>query len=155
VPLAGIGVVLMFSLTRSTLDVSALIGIIMLVGIVVNNGIILVDCANQLRLEGLERLEAIAKACRLRLRPVLLTSLTTVFGMVPMALGIGEGAENWAGMAKAVIGGLITSTFLTLYVVPTMYTVFAPKRLRHEDHLVHRPGADAPKPDTAGTTPAG
>jgi HAE1 family hydrophobic/amphiphilic exporter-1 len=137
VPLAAIGVVLMFSLTRSTMDVSALIGVIMLVGIVVNNGIIMVDAANQLRDAGRDRLQAIAEAGRLRLRPVLMTSLTTILAMVPLALEIGEGAAEWAGMAKAVIGGLSTATFLTLFVIPIMYTLFAPE--------VHRrPGEDGP-----------
>lgn len=127
VPLAGVGVVLAFSLTRSTVDMSALIGIIMLVGIVVNNGIVMIDAANQLRDEGYGRIEAIAKAARIRLRPILMTSLTTILGMVPLALEIGEGAAGWSGMAKAVIGGLVSSTFLTLYVVPVMYTVFGRK----------------------------
>ncbi|HOA13976.1 MAG TPA: efflux RND transporter permease subunit [Myxococcota bacterium] len=135
VPLAAIGVVLMFVLTRSTIDVSALIGVIMLVGIVVNNGIIMVDAANQIREEGHGRLRAIALAGRQRLRPVLMTSFTTMLGMVPMALGIGEGAETWAGMGKAVIGGLFTSTFLTLFVVPVMYTVFARKELKHDKRI--------------------
>jgi len=130
VPLAGIGVVLVFSLTGAAMDVSAMIGGIMLVGIVVNNGIVMVDAANQLRQEGLDRIAAIAQACRLRLRPVLLTSTTTILSMVPLALEIGEGAENWSGMAKAVIGGLISATFLTLFVVPTMYTFFAPKKVK-------------------------
>jgi HAE1 family hydrophobic/amphiphilic exporter-1 len=127
VPLAGIGVVLMFILTGSAMDVSAMIGVIMLVGIVVNNGIIMIDAANQLRTSGLDRLEAIAEASRLRLRPVLLTSLTTMLSMVPLAMEIGEGASNWSGMAKSVIGGLTLATALTLIVVPTMYTLFASK----------------------------
>lgn len=135
VPLAAVGVVLMFVLTRSTIDVSALIGVIMLVGIVVNNGIIMVDAANQIREEGHGRLQAIALAGRQRLRPVLMTSFTTMLGMVPMALGIGEGAETWAGMGKAVIGGLFTSTFLTLFVVPVMYTVFARRELKHDKRI--------------------
>jgi len=127
VPLAMIGVVLTFVLSRSTLDISALIGVIMLVGIVVNNGIVMVDAANQLQEEGLSRRDAIQKAALTRLRPIMLTSLTTILAMIPLALGIGEGAAGWEGMAKAVIGGLTFATFLTLYVVPTMYTVFGRK----------------------------
>lgn len=144
VPLSVIGVALMFVLTRSTIDVSALIGVIMLVGIVVNNGIVMIDAANQLRLEGMERNEAIAMAAKIRFRPILMTSATTILAMVPMALGIGEGAESWSGMAKAVIGGLLSSTLLTLFVIPTMYTVFAAKKLRRADKLIHRNDDGAP-----------
>jgi len=127
VPLALMGVVWMLALTGTALDVSALIGVIMLVGIVVNNGIVLVDAANRQQDQGKGRLEAIVEACRIRLRPVLLTSLTTILCMVPMALEIGAGAEQWSGMARAVIGGLSFATALTLFVVPTIYT-FAARR---------------------------
>jgi HAE1 family hydrophobic/amphiphilic exporter-1 len=127
VPLASIGVVLMFVLTRSTLDVSSLIGVIMLVGIVVNNGIVMVDAANQFREQGMDRLTAIAEAARVRLRPVLMTSVTTILAMTPLALELGEGSANWSGLAKAVIGGLLAATFFTLFVVPTVYTLFAKK----------------------------
>ncbi len=133
VPLAAVGVVLMFVITRSTMDMSAMIGGIMLVGIVVNNGIIMVDAANQLRWDGLDRFAAIAGAARTRLRPVLMTSLTTIMAMVPLALEIGEGSAGWGGMAKAVIGGLVVATCLTLFVVPTMYTLFASKTLKHRE----------------------
>jgi len=122
-------------LTRSTVDIAALIGVIMLVGIVVNNGIIMVDAANQIREEGHNRLEAIALAGRRRLRPVLMTSMTTILGMVPMALGIGEGAATWAGLGKAVIGGLSAATLLTLFVVPIMYTIFARKDLKFDKKI--------------------
>jgi HAE1 family hydrophobic/amphiphilic exporter-1 len=125
VPLAGVGAVLMFALTRVAVDMSALIGIIMLVGIVVNNAIVLVDAANQVRDEGFHAREAVAQAARLRLRPVLMTAMTTIMAMMPMALGIGEGSEGWQGLALAVIGGLTSSTFLTLFVIPVMYTLFA------------------------------
>ncbi|MBW2700556.1 MAG: efflux RND transporter permease subunit, partial [Deltaproteobacteria bacterium] len=130
VPLSAIGVVLMFVITRATVDVSSLVGIIMLVGIVVNNGIVMIDAANQLRLQGKDRLEAIALAARIRMRPVLMTSLTTIMAMMPLALEFGEGSAGWGGMAKAVIGGLFASTFLTLFVVPTMYTLFARKTMK-------------------------
>jgi hydrophobic/amphiphilic exporter-1 (mainly G- bacteria), HAE1 family len=143
VPLAGIGVVLMFTLTRSSMDISSLVGVIMLVGIVVNNGIVMVDAANQLRLKGLGRLEAIQQAARIRLRPVLMTSFTTMLAMLPMALEIGEGSAGWGGMAKAVIGGLLVSTLLTLVVVPTMYTLFARKVVRHAEKLVADEGGAA------------
>ncbi len=127
VPLSAVGVVLMFTLTRSTLDLSAVVGAIMLVGIVVNNGIVMVDAANQLRRQGLGRREAIERAALMRLRPVLMTSLTTILAMFPLALEIGEGAAGWGGMAKAVIGGLLVATLLTLIVVPTVYTLFSPR----------------------------
>jgi HAE1 family hydrophobic/amphiphilic exporter-1 len=127
VPLALIGVVLIFVLTGSLVDVSALVGVIMLVGIVVNNGIVMIDAANQQRVAGLDRFSAIVEAARIRLRPVLLTSATTICSMIPLALEIGDGAETWAGMARAVIGGLLTATVLTLVVVPTFYTLLARK----------------------------
>ncbi len=127
VPLALMGVVVMFATTGSALDISALIGVIMLVGIAVNNGIVMVDAANQLMAEGLDRVQAIWQASRTRLRPVLLTSLTTILAMVPLALQLGEGSEQWSGMARAVIGGLLSATFLTLFLVPVLYTWFAPK----------------------------
>jgi len=106
----------------------------MLVGIVVNNGIVMVDAANQLRADGLDKVPAIARAARIRMRPVLMTSITTILAMTPLALEIGEGSAGWGGMAKAVIGGLIVSTALTLFVVPTMYTLFARK--------IHRPAPE-------------
>jgi HAE1 family hydrophobic/amphiphilic exporter-1 len=134
VPLAAIGVVLMFVLTGSTMDIGSLVGVIMLVGIVVNNGIIMVDAANQLREQEPDRFKAIAHAARLRMRPVLMTSVTTILAMTPLAMEIGEGSEGWSGMAKAVIGGLTMATVLTLFVVPTMYTLLAGK---------HQPKAEA------------
>jgi HAE1 family hydrophobic/amphiphilic exporter-1 len=149
VPLAAIGVVLMFTITRSTMDMSAMVGAIMLVGIVVNNGIVMIDAANQMRHRGMGRLEAIAAAARIRMRPVLMTSLTTIMAMVPLALEIGEGAEGWGGMAKAVIGGLLVSTFLTLFVVPTMYTFFARKKLKFEDADERAEAALAAEPESA------
>ncbi|OIP40949.1 MAG: hypothetical protein AUK47_07330 [Deltaproteobacteria bacterium CG2_30_63_29] len=141
VPLAGIGVVWMFALTGAVMDITALIGVVMLVGIVVNNGIVLVDAANRYREQGLDKVEAISTAARTRLRPVLLTSLTTILSMVPLALEIGEGAEMWSGMAIAVIGGLLASTALTLVVVPSMYTVFAGKAKTHDLAVDHEPQA--------------
>jgi HAE1 family hydrophobic/amphiphilic exporter-1 len=99
----------------------------MLVGIVVNNGIVMVVFGNQMRANGHDRFEAIVSAAIIRMRPILMTSATTILGMLPLALGIGEGSAGWAGLAKAVMGGLTLATFLTLFVTPTMYTLFAPK----------------------------
>jgi HAE1 family hydrophobic/amphiphilic exporter-1 len=100
-----------------------MIGIIMLMGLVTKNGILLIDFANQQRAAGKERLEALLIAGRIRLRPIIMTTAAMVFGMMPLALAIGAGAEQRAPMARAVIGGLITSTLLTLLVVPVMYTL--------------------------------
>ncbi|MBN2358429.1 MAG: efflux RND transporter permease subunit [Deltaproteobacteria bacterium] len=128
VPLAGLGVVWAFALTRLTMDVTSLVGVIMLPGIIVNNGIVMVAYADQLRDSGLSRLEAIARASRVRLRPVLMTALTTILAMVPLALSLREGSEMWRGLAIAMIGGMTVGTFLTLYIVPTLYTLFSPKK---------------------------
>jgi HAE1 family hydrophobic/amphiphilic exporter-1 len=124
VPLSFIGVALGLLVTHRTLSVPSFIGIIMLAGIVVNNAIVLVDYINTLRGRGMELKEAILKAGPTRLRPIMMTMLTTVLGLVPLALGIGEGAETAAGMATVVIGGLLFSTLLTLIVIPVLYTVF-------------------------------
>jgi HAE1 family hydrophobic/amphiphilic exporter-1 len=123
-PVTVIGVILALVLTGSTFNIVTFIGIIMLAGIVVNNAIVLVDYINQLRRRGMEREEAILTAGPVRLRPILMTSLTTILAMVPMAVGTGEGAELQASMAVAVIGGLTSSTFLTLFFVPVIYSLF-------------------------------
>lgn len=121
VPMAGIGVVVGLVVTQTPLSVPGFIGLIMLAGIVVNNAIVLVDYVNILRSRGVEKEEALVQAGRTRLRPVLMMTLTTVLGMVPLALGIGEGAEVQAPMAIVVVFGLAFSTILTLVVVPLMY----------------------------------
>ncbi len=123
-PTTFIGVILGLVLSRSTLNVVSLIGVIMLIGIVVNNAIVLVDCINQFREEGLSRDEAIAKAGPIRLRPILMTALTTVLGMVPMAFSMSEGAELASPLAVVIIGGLTVSTIFTLVFVPVMYAIF-------------------------------
>ncbi|MDZ7290229.1 MAG: efflux RND transporter permease subunit [candidate division KSB1 bacterium] len=123
IPLSSIGVALALFLTGTNLNVMALIGIIMLVGIVVNNGIVLVDFINQLRNRGKELFEAIMEAGRARMRPVLMTALTTILAMLPLALGLGESGENWAPMARAVMGGLTAAMVLTLLVVPVIYAM--------------------------------
>ena len=125
VPLAAIGVVLALKLTGTTFSLQAYIGVIMLAGIVVSNAILLVDYTNVLRRrDGLPLRAAVETAGRTRLRPILMTSLATVLGLVPMSLGIGEGAELQAPLARVVIGGLIASTMITLVFVPTVYTLF-------------------------------
>lgn len=123
IPLALVGAVWGLWLTGTTVSVVAFIGLIMLAGIVVNNAIVLVDLVNQLRREGLGRDAAIIEAGRARLRPILMTTLTTTLGLLPMALGFGEGAEVRAPMAITVIGGLTVSTLLTLLVIPVVYSL--------------------------------
>jgi len=122
VPFSLIGVIMALLLTGKSLNVLSYIGIIMLVGIVVNNSIVLIDYINKLRQKGMERKEAIILGGRTRLRPILMTMFTTVLALVPMAIGIGEGAELRVPMAITIIGGLTSSTFLSLIIVPIFYT---------------------------------
>ncbi len=123
IPLALVGAVLALFVTGTTVNIVAFIGVIMLAGIVVNNAIVLVDLINQLRAQGQERLDAIMEAGSARLRPILMTSLTTALGLLPMAMGFGEGSEVRTPMAITVIGGLTVSTFLTLVVIPVVYSL--------------------------------
>lgn len=124
VPFALSGGFLALFLTGRALSVPAFIGVIMLAGIVVNNAIVMVDFINQLRSRGMERNEAVVKAGFTRFRPILMTTLTTLLGLMPLALGIGEGAATQAPMATVVIGGLSLSTLLTLAFIPVVYTIF-------------------------------
>jgi HAE1 family hydrophobic/amphiphilic exporter-1 len=123
IPFALIGVALTLLVTGTPVSVVVLIGMIMLAGIVVNNAIVLLDFINKLRRSGLAKREAIKRAGQVRLRPILMTTLTTVLGLLPMALGLGEGAELRTPMAVTVIGGLLIGTLLTLVVIPTVYDV--------------------------------
>jgi HAE1 family hydrophobic/amphiphilic exporter-1 len=122
-PLSFIGVALALLITRGNLNVMTMIGIIMLLGLVTKNGILLVDMANQQREGGRERHDALLTAARTRVRPIIMTTVAMIFGMIPLALALGAGAEQRAPMGRAVIGGLITSTILTLFVVPVAYTL--------------------------------
>jgi HAE1 family hydrophobic/amphiphilic exporter-1 len=123
VPLGGVGAVLALAAAGQTVNVVALIGAVMLAGIVVNNAIVLIDAVNQLRAGGLPRNEALVRAGLMRLRPILMTSATTVLGLLPMAAGLGEGAEIRKPLAITVIGGLTVATILTLVVIPVVYTL--------------------------------
>jgi HAE1 family hydrophobic/amphiphilic exporter-1 len=123
VPLALIGVILALVVTNTPISVVVFLGVIMLAGIVVNNSIVLIDFVNQLRAQGRSKHDALREAARIRLRPILMTTLTTVLALLPMALGLGEGAEIRTPMAIAVIGGLTLSTLLTLVVIPVLYSV--------------------------------
>ncbi|WP_374554971.1 efflux RND transporter permease subunit [Aquitalea pelogenes] len=121
-PLAFVGVFVALWLSGSTLNMFSVIGIIMLMGLCAKNGILLVDFINQSRREGMARTEAIIAAGRVRLRPIMMTSLAMIFGMLPMAVGSGEGVETRAPMAFAIIGGMVSSTVLTLLVLPVVYS---------------------------------
>jgi HAE1 family hydrophobic/amphiphilic exporter-1 len=122
-PLSLLGVAAILYLVKDTLNLMSMIGVILLMGLVTKNAILLVDFANQQRREGMGRREALIHAARVRLRPILMTTLAMIFGMLPLAFELGAGAEFRAPMARAVIGGLITSTLLTLVAVPVVYTL--------------------------------
>ena len=127
VPVAAVGVLVTLFLTATTLNLQSYIGCIMLGGIVVNNAILLVDQAGQLTRSGLPVREAVAEAGRRRLRPILMTTLTTILALLPLALGIGEGADAQAPLARAVVGGLSASTLITLVLIPAVYSLFHPE----------------------------
>jgi HAE1 family hydrophobic/amphiphilic exporter-1 len=143
VPLALIGVIIVLWLASIPVTIMVFLGLIILVGIVVNNAIVLIDYINKLRARGFEKTEAIIEAGRARLRPIIMTALTTVVGLVPMALGLGEGAEIRTPMAITVIVGLTTATLLTLVVIPTLYFQFTSNR------ALATPGANEAVPSLA------
>ena len=132
IPFAAIGVILMMFLTGTNISVPVFIGIIMLAGIVVNNAIVLVDYINLMRRQGMDLRESILEGGRRRLRPILMTTLTTAFALVPMSLGFGAGAEMQAPMARTVIGGLTVASLFTLFFIPTLYSLFESARGRRE-----------------------
>ncbi len=134
-PLSIIGMAGMLFLTGDTLNIMSLIGLIMLMGLVTKNAILLVDYAKNLRSQGMDRRDALSLAGRTRLRPIMMTTLAMIFGMLPLAFKIGTGAEMRAPMARAVIGGLLTSTVLTLVVVPVMYTLLDDSALWVKKHF--------------------
>jgi len=130
VPMAAIGVLVTLFITRTTLNVQSYIGCIMLGGIVVNNAILLVDQASQLVNDGVQARAALIEAGRRRLRPILMTTATTILGLLPLALGIGEGSDAQAPLARAVVGGLAASTLITLVLIPVVYSLFHPEQRR-------------------------
>ncbi|HEY0787852.1 MAG TPA: efflux RND transporter permease subunit, partial [Thermoanaerobaculia bacterium] len=160
-PLSIVGMAGMLFLTRDTTNIMSLIGLILLMGLVTKNAILLVDFSKVLQRRGMERREAVITAGRTRLRPIMMTTLAMIFGMVPLALGIGQGAEMRAPMARAVIGGLITSTLLTLIVVPVVYTILDDLamaiRRRWAGSVIHEgdeaPEAPAVPPQTHAPVP--
>jgi multidrug efflux pump subunit AcrB len=128
IPMGFIGVLLILPLTHSTLNVMSLMGVLMLVGIADSNSILIVDFAHNLEREGLSPADAVITACRVRLRPILMTSLATIIGMIPMALKLGTGAEQYTPMARAIIGGLTSSVLLTIFIVPAAYLLVYGRR---------------------------
>jgi multidrug efflux pump subunit AcrB len=127
VPPGLAGVLLFLLATGTTLNVMSLMGVVMMVGIVVSNSILIVEFTRQLRVQGKPLQEAVAEASRLRLRPVLMTSLATLLGLIPMALKLGTGSEAYAPLARAIIGGLLVSVVVTVYLVPAAYLWFHSK----------------------------
>jgi HAE1 family hydrophobic/amphiphilic exporter-1 len=145
IPFAFTGVILGLFLTGTTLTLVAGLGAVLLIGIVVKNGIVLIDFTNLMRDRGYKLNEAIVLSGKSRLRPVLMTAATTILGMLPLALSTGEGSEMWRPMGITVIGGLIFSTVVTMVIVPVMYAVFSrkgernkTKRLRKQFHFIEK-----------------
>jgi len=128
IPMGFVGVLIILPLTGATLNVMSLMGVLMLVGIADSNSILIVDFAHNLERQGLAPKDAVITACRVRLRPILMTSLATIIGMIPMALKMGTGAEQYAPMAKAIIGGLTSSVVLTVFIVPAAYLLVYGKK---------------------------
>jgi len=125
VPFSWAGAVWGLALTDTPFDFVGAIGVIVLVGIVVNNGIVLIDCAHRFIDQGMERRQALISACRTRFRPILMTAATTITGLIPMALSDGGGSQiSYKALSRALIGGLLVSTFFTLFFVPILYTLF-------------------------------
>ena len=128
IPMGFVGVLIILPLTHSTLNVMSLMGVLMLVGIADSNSILIVDFAHNLEQQGLSPADAVIAACRVRLRPILMTSLATIIGMIPMALKLGTGAEQYTPMARAIIGGLTSSVLLTIFIVPAAYLLVYGRR---------------------------
>jgi multidrug efflux pump subunit AcrB len=130
IPMGFIGVLIILPLTHSTLNVMSLMGVLMLIGIADSNSILIVDFAHKLEDQGLAVQDAVITACRVRLRPILMTSLATIIGMLPMAMKLGTGAEQYAPMARSIIGGLTSSVILTVFIVPAAYLLVYGRRRR-------------------------
>jgi HAE1 family hydrophobic/amphiphilic exporter-1 len=156
VPLCSIGMVLALFLTGRSFGLTAFIGLLMLIGIVVKNGILLVDYTNHLRSQGMPRDEAILTAGPTRLRPILMTTLAAILGMLPLAIGMGAGSEMYTPLATVVIGGLATSSMLTLFVVPTVYAFFddLARKLRKDDQDLSRATMIEPSVESAERLPS-
>lgn len=130
VPLSIIGVSITLFLTRIPISGIAILGVLILSGIVTANGIVMIDLINELRAQGEPLMYAVLKGCNTRFRPVVITALSTVVGLIPLAIGIGEGAELWLPMAWTCIGGCFVSTFLTLFFIPSVYLIIEEFRIK-------------------------
>jgi multidrug efflux pump subunit AcrB len=128
IPMGFVGVLIILPLTHTTLNVMSLMGVLMLIGIADSNSILIVDFAHKLEEQGLSVADAIVTACRVRLRPILMTSLATIIGMIPMAMKLGTGGEQYTPMARAIIGGLTSSVILTVFIVPAAYLLVYRRR---------------------------
>jgi multidrug efflux pump subunit AcrB len=128
IPMGFIGVLVILLFTHTTLNVMSLMGVLMLIGIADSNSILIVDFAHRLEEQGLSVTDAVITACRVRLRPILMTTLATIFGMIPMAMKLGEGGEQYTPMARAIIGGLTSSVLLTIFIVPAAYVLVYGRR---------------------------
>jgi len=126
--MSAVGVFAMLLFTNTTVNVMSLMGVLMLIGIADSNSILIVDFAHNLEKQGLPVADAVITACRVRLRPILMTSLATIIGMTPMAMKLGEGGEQYTPMARAIIGGLTSSVLLTVFIVPAAYIVVYGKK---------------------------
>ena len=132
IPMGFIGVLIVLPLTGTTLNVMSLMGVLMLVGISASNSILIVEFTHRLEEQGKGIEEAVITSCRVRLRPILMTSLATIIGMVPMALKLGTGSEQYAPLARAIIGGLTVSVVLTVFIVPAAYLLVYGRRGRDQ-----------------------
>jgi multidrug efflux pump subunit AcrB len=137
VPLGLIGVLITLRVTGSTLNVQSEMGVIFLVGIIVSQGVLLMDFANQLRKQGRTVWEAITQSAVIRFRPIIMTFLATFLDLLPMAIGLGRGSEALTPLARAVVGGLVSSTILTLFVVPILYTLLIRDKHHPHGHAEH------------------
>jgi multidrug efflux pump subunit AcrB len=140
IPMGFIGVLVILLILHTTLNVMSLMGVLMLIGIADSNSILIVDFAHKLESQGLPVTDAVITACRVRLRPILMTSLATIIGMIPMAMKLGTGAEQYAPMAQAIIGGLTSSVLFTVYIVPAAYVlVYGRRRPRGGEPIAGAP----------------
>ena len=136
IPLAFTGGFLALLITGFDISVVSLVGFVMLCGIIVNNGIVLVDYINKLRIDGKERIESIVEAGKTRMRPILMTSASTILGLIPLAFATGEGANGRVAMGIAVVGGMLISTLMTMYIVPAIYTYISTNRLHSQEEEI-------------------